>query len=93
MEEWPYFSQVFDAVPPCFIESYGGLNNLQDTCEHSSVRKLQPKGMKELHKINNKPVNKVVIEEFEEEPLAFLMEILKPNLGQPRKATRSILQL
>ena len=36
-------------------------------------------------KTNNKPLDEVVIEEKKEEPLVFLKEILKPNLGNTRR--------
>ena len=47
MAEWPCFSQVFEAVPHCFIDSNGGLIILQNpSSEDSSVRRLQPQDMK-----------------------------------------------
>ena len=47
MADRPCFSQVFEAVPHCFIDGYGGLNILQDpSSKNSSVRRLQPQDMK-----------------------------------------------
>ena len=63
MAEWPSFSKVFEAVPHCSRDSYGGLNILQDpSSENSFVRRLQPQERNSI-KINNKPLDEIVIEE------------------------------
>ena len=49
VEAWQcgHVSQVFEAVSPCFTDSYGGLKIHQDIfSKTSSVRRLQPQGMK-----------------------------------------------
>ena len=56
-----------------------GLNILQDTSsEHSSVRRLQPQDTKKgTPKINNKPVDEVVIEELRGRVPGFLKRDLE----------------
>ena len=83
--------KFFEAVPHCFIDSYGGLKILQDcSSEHSSETSATRHEERNSIKNTNKPLDKIVIEEKEEEPLAFLKEILRPNLGnyqgRPQKA-------
>ena len=66
MAEWPCFSQVFEAVPHCFIDSCGGLKIPQDpSYEHSSCKETSATRLEERNsiKINNKPHNEIVIEE------------------------------
>ena len=59
MAEWPCFSQVFEAGPHCFIDSYGPLLRKFFLME-TSARKLEKRNS---IKINNKTQDEIVIEE------------------------------
>ena len=59
MAEWLCFSQVFEAVPHCFIDSYGPLLRKFFLME-TSARKLEERNSL---KINNKTQDEIVIEE------------------------------
>ena len=59
MTEWLCFSQVFEAVPHCFIDSYGPLLRKFFSME-TLARKLEERN---FIKINNKTQDEIVIEE------------------------------